>query len=333
MWRFMAVVLLLLGPLVRVSTGQEFHGTPISLSDQVDNGGSYGGIRLLGALRLPRTVINGAKLCGLSGLAWDEDSELLYALSDGGGLFHLKPEFDDRGFLRDVRLVQAHPLLDEAGNPLREPYNDSEGLAILNGHNGIQDDTKLLVSFDLRPRVILYDSKGRWLGEEKIPALLKDVRNYRDINNALEAASVHSRWGVLVGTELPLRNEPAGRVRIFAGDGRSWLYPLSDAPNSSLVAFEALSEGGLLTLERAFVSPLLPFVISLRRTEPLLPGLAAPLKVTDVAVFNSSQGWHLDNFEGLTHYRDRRFFMVSDDNCISFQKTLLVQFELLPVSP
>jgi hypothetical protein len=333
MWRFMVVVLLLLGTLPQVSAGQEFHATPISLSDQVVNGGTYAGIRLLGALRLPSTVINGAKLCGLSGLAWDEDAELLYAISDGGGLFHLRPEFDDRGFLRDVRLVQAHPLLDEAGNPLREPFNDSEGLAILDGHNGIRDDAKLLVSFELRPRVIVYDSKGRWLGEEKIPALLKDVRNYRDSNKALEAVSVHSRWGVLVGTELPLRNEPAGRVRIFSGDGRFWLYPLGDAPGSSLVAFEALPEGGLLTLERAFVAPILPFVISLRRTEPLLPGMEAPLKVADVAVFNSSQGWHLDNFEGLTHYRDLRFFMVSDDNCIPFQKTLLVHFELLPVSP
>jgi hypothetical protein len=333
MCRFMVVVLLLLGPLVRFCTGQEFHASPFSLSDQVVNGGTYAGIRLLGALRLPSTVINGAKLCGLSGLAWDEDAELLYAISDGGGLFHLKPEFDDRGFLRDVHLVQAHPLLDEGGNPLRDPYNDSEGLAILNGHNGIQDDTKLLVSFELRPRVILYDSKGGWLGEEKIPALLKDVRNYRDSNKALEAVSVHSRWGVLVGTELPLRNEPSGRVRIFAGDGRSWVYPLSDAPRSALVAFEALPEGGLLTLERAFVAPILPFVISLRRTEPLLPGMEAPLKVTDVAIFNSSQGWHLDNFEGLTHYRDRRFFMVSDDNCFSFQKSLLIQFELLSVSP
>lgn len=333
MCRFMVVVLLLLGPLVRFCTGQEFHASPFSLSDQVVNGGTYAGIRLLGALRLPRTEISGTKLCGLSGLAWDEDAELLYAISDGGALFHLKPEFDDRGYLRDVRLVEAHPLLDEAGNPLREPYNDSEGLAILNGDNGIPDDAKLLVSFELRPRVILYDSKGRWLGEEKIPALLKDVRNYRDTNKALEAVSVHSSWGVLVGTELPLRNEPSGRVRIFAGEGRSWVYPLSDAPRSALVAFEALPEGGLLTLERAFVAPILPFVISLRQTEPLLPGMEAPLKVTDVAIFNSSQGWHLDNFEGLTHYRDRRFFMVSDDNCIFFQKTLLVHFELLSVSP
>jgi hypothetical protein len=100
-----------------------------------------------------------------------------------------------------------------------------------------------------------------------------------------------------------------------------------------LVAIEALKEGGLLTLERAFLAPLLPLTISLRRTEALLPGMVAPLKVKDVAVFNSSQGWLLDNFEGLTRYRDRRFLMVSDDNCISLQTTLLVQFELLPVYP
>ena len=149
----------------------------------------------------------------------------------------------------------------------------------------------------------------------------------------MEAVTVDSRWGVLVGTERPLRNEPAGRVRIFTGDGRSWLYPLSDAPRSSLVALEALPGGGLLTLERAFVAPMLPLIISLRRTEPLLPGMEAPLKVTDVAVLDSSQGWHLDNFEGLTHYRGRRYFMVSDDNCFSLQATLLVQFELLPFSP
>jgi hypothetical protein len=333
MFRFMAVIVLVLGTLIPVFAAQEFKATPISFSDRVSNGGTYAGIRLLGALRLPRTEINGTRLCGLSGLAWDEDAELLYALSDGGALFHLKPEFDDRGYVTDVHLLQAYPLLDQAGKRLRDPYNDSEGLAILNGHNGIQGDTQLVVSFELRPRVILFDSRGRWLGEEEIPALLKDVRNYRDTNRALEAVSVHSRWGVLVGTEIPLRNEPEGRVRIFAGDGRSWIYPLSDAPRSSLVAFEALPEGGLLILERAFVASIPPFVISLRRTEPLVPGMAVPLKVTDVAIFNSSEGWHLDNFEGLTHYRDRRFFMVSDDNCLSLQATLLVQFELLQASP
>ncbi len=312
---------------------RDFEAIPVSLSDRVDIGGTHEGIRLLGALRLPSTERNGLRLCGLSGLAWDEDEELLYALSDGGGLFHLKPGLDERGYLKGVRLVAAYPLLDASGNRLRAPFDDSEGLAVLDGHNGIPGDTRLLVSFELRPRVILYDFKGRWLSEEKIPGRLKDVRNYRDSNKALEAVSVHPRWGTLVGTELPQRNEPPGRVRIFAGDGSSWVYPLSDAPRSSLVAFEALPEGGLLTLERAFLAPMLPLIVSLRQTEPLSPGMKAPLKVKDVAILDSSRGWQIDNFEGLSHYRDRRFFMVSDDNCISLQETLLVQFELLPVSP
>jgi hypothetical protein len=34
--------------------------------------------------------------------------------------------------------------------------------------------------------------------------------------------------------------------------------------------------------------------------------------------------------EGLTRYRGQRFFMISDDNCKSWQATLLMQFELLP---
>jgi len=47
-------------------------------------------------------------------------------------------------------------------------------------------------------------------------------------------------------------------------------------------------------------------------------------------VFDTGQGWLMDNFEGLSHYRDRRFFMVSDDNCNGLQSTLLVYFEVLP---
>ena len=93
---------------------------------------------------------------------------------------------------------------------------------------------------------------------------------------------------------------------------------------------EALTDGSLLTLERAFVTPLQPLIISLRRTEPLPPPGTNQtlLKVANVAVFDSGRGWLLDNFEGLTRHRDQRFFMVSDDNCNTWQATLLVYFEL-----
>jgi hypothetical protein len=69
-------------------------------------------------------------------------------------------------------------------------------------------------------------------------------------------------------------------------------------------------------------------VISLRRTRLLADQTL--LKVENVAVFDTSDGWLLDNFEGLTRHRSRRFFMVSDDNTSPLQSTLLVYFELLP---
>lgn len=311
----------------------EFQATPITLTDQVSVGEVYQGIRLLGALRLNDVERNGLRLCGLSGLAWDEDAGLLYAISDQGNLFHLRPEFDANDALSGVRLVAAYPLRDVRDQPLRSPWTDAEGLAIRRGDNGKPDDTELLISFEGKPRVARYSPTGLWKGEERLPVPLRDLRNYQHPNEALEAVTVDPRRGVLVGTETPLRHDPDGQIRLFRLNGRFWRYPLSPAPNSALVAMEALPDGSLLTLERAFVAPLRPLIISLRRV--MLPAVdtAEPLPVMDVAVFNSSQGWLLDNFEGLTRYRGQRFFMVSDDNCKFWQATLLVEFALLPDRP
>jgi hypothetical protein len=332
--RFILILALALGVPASGCTAREFKASPISLADQVGPGDSYAGIRLLGALRLASAEIDGLRLCGLSGLAWDEDAGLLYAISDMGGLFHLRPEFDVQGFLSGMRPVAAYPVRDAAGVPLRAPFDDSEGLAIRNGDNGVPGDAELLVSFEVKPRVARYSPRGEWRGEETLPALLRDVRNYRNSNQALESVTLHPRWGVLVGAEAPLRSDPAGQIRISNHNGQFWNYPLGGAPGSALVAMEALPDGGLLTLERAFVAPLRPLVISLRHTEPLSPPGTekALLKVADVAVFDSSRGWLLDNFEGLTHYRDQRFFMISDDNCSTWQTTLLMQFELKSAS-
>lgn len=330
MSRLILLLTLLLGLPISACATREFEATPISLADQVSLGDTYAGIRLLGALRITRAEIDGLRLCGLSGLAWDEDAGLLYAISDESRLFHLRPEFDRQGFLSGMRPMAAYPLRDAVGISLRRPFDDSEGLAIRNGENSIPGDTELLVSFEVKPRVARYSPKGEWRGEEALPTLLRDIRNYRNSNQALEAVTLDPRWGVLVGSETPLRNDPASQVRIFTRNGSFWNYPLSQAPGSALVDMVALPDGGLLTLERAFVAPLRPLIISLRRTEPLpAPGTGPTLlPVVDVAVFDSSQGWLLDNFEGLARHRGQRFFMISDDNCNAWQTTLLVYFEL-----
>ncbi|MFZ1326729.1 MAG: esterase-like activity of phytase family protein [Candidatus Contendobacter sp.] len=319
---------LLLGLPVSGCAAQPFTATPITLHDQSGHpGDAYGGIRLLGALRLADATLNGVRLCGLSGLAWDEGAGLLYAVSDRGALFHLRPEFNAQGYLNGMQALAAYPLRDASGAVLGAAFRDAEGLT-LRPDPRAPSTTELLISFEGKPRVARYSPKGVWRGEETLPTVLSTARNYRHSNQGLEAIALTPRWGMVLGTEVPLRADPKGLLRLFAMDGRFWQYPLGSAPGSALVAMEALADGSLLLLERAFVNPLHPLIISLRRTEALsTPGMQL-LQVTDVVTFDSTQGWLLDNFEGLTHYRDQRFFMVSDDNCKTWQSTLLLYFEL-----
>ena len=326
MWIVFIVLIALLGSLkVGACAGPDGYAIRVSLSDQVGEGDSFMGIRLLGVLQLPAIAIDGMALDSLSGLAWDEDADLLYALSDTGKLFHLRPQFSD-GRLRDVQVLTAYVLHDANGRSLKASWADSEGLAIENGANGIPGDSQLIVSFEGQPRIARYSPTGKWLGEESLPAMLEDVERYAHSNRTLEAVTWHPGWGILTAPERPLQEGPVDRVPICALTGRCWVYPLYKAPNSALVAIETLPDGSLLTLERAFVSLLRPLVIALRRTR-LPDAPEGPLTVEDVAVFDTSRGWLLDNFEGLTHHRSQRFFMISDDNSHFLQSTLLVYFE------
>mgnify|MGYP001080074408 CR=1 FL=1 len=301
--------------------------TQVPLSERVVNGEQFMGIRLLGTLRLP-TEFAGVTVGGLSGLAWDNDESLLYAISDGGELHHFQPVFDDDGFLADIRHLASFALKDAESRPLTAPWADSEGLTLINGDNGIRGDTELLVSFEIRMRIRRYSNTGERLGGIQLPAPLRDPQRYRNANMSLEAITTHPRWDVLVAPENSLRSDPRGSVTLFSSTGERWRYPLAGAPRSSLVAMETLPDGSVMFLERAFTSLMQPLIISLRRAN-LQAASDAPLTVEDIAVLDSSKGWLLDNFEGLTPYRDGRFFMVSDDNRHFLQNTLLVFFELI----
>ena len=60
---------------------------PVDFSKQYKTGEKYMNIRLRGTLEITTT-----KMTELSGLAWDKDKKILYAISDDGDLYHLKPK-------------------------------------------------------------------------------------------------------------------------------------------------------------------------------------------------------------------------------------------------
>lgn len=306
---------------------------PVPLSKKIDSGDQYMGIRLLGTLRLPSNKVKGLAFAGISGLGWDQDEQILYALSDLGRVFHLRPLFAD-GHLVDVEIVNVHRLQDVKGRRLVKPWKDAEGLTLRNAANGIKGDTELIVCFEVKQRIRRYTNRGKRLGGYPLPKHLRSIKHFANPNISLEAITLHPRWGLLVAPEWPTHGGRYGEIRIYQANdrGKHWRYPLYPAAGKALVAMEALADGSLLTLERAFVSLTRPLVISLRRTK--LSDAPSPdgqtlLSVEDVAIFSTSQGWLLDNFEGLAQHEKGRFFMISDDNRRFLQSTLLVYFELL----
>jgi hypothetical protein len=53
------------------------------------------------------------------------------------------------------------------------------------------------------------------------------------------------------------------------------------------------------------------------------------LKPETIVKLDSVEGYHVDNFEGLTRHQGNRFFMISDNNDLFVQRSLLMYFEIL----
>jgi hypothetical protein len=297
------------------------------LSPHIAPGQRYAGIRLLGSVELAPATRAGLTLGGLSALAWDADESRLYALSDRGGLFHLRPHFED-GRLARVELLAAFALRDPQNRPLRGRRADAEGLVARHSDNAKTGDTLLAVSFERYPRIVLFTPDGRHVDRLALPEALAEEGRYADGNKALESLTWLPTVGYVTAPERPLKAARDGTISIFALDGSSWRYALLSTPNASLVDLQALPDGRLLSLERGHGLMFLPMVIALRQTRLGVDNTGEELAVRTLAVLDSSQGWSVDNFEGLAHHQGLKLFMVSDDNFSSLQKTLLVYFEL-----
>ena len=300
------------------------------LSEEYAPGDVYMGIRLLGAVRLAPVEPEGLPMVELSALAFDEDENILYALSDRGRIYHLRPRFENT-LLKEISVLAVYKLRDAQGKPLRGRKADSEGMIALHERNTVAGDTELVISFERKHRILRFSPQGRYLGSFKLPTRLAEMSHYRSANQGLESITFDPRFGLLVAPERPFKNSPSGEVEIFALErpGQSWRYSLAEEPHAALVAMEMLDDGSILTLERAHGEFFVPFITTIRRIPALVPGRGQIAPVATVARLSTSQGWNLDNFEGLTRHTGRRFFMVSDDNGMIYQSTLLSYFEVL----
>ncbi len=286
-------------------------------------------IKLLGSLKIYPLSVNSIDVTELSDLAWDEDEQRLYAVSDEGLLYHLKISLI-KGKLNSARITYVTPLKDMSGKALKGKYSDSEGLEVINSNNGIKGDSQLIVSFEHKPRIAKYATDGSFISAVKLPKYLRKKKYYRSKNKALESVTVHPVYGILTAAEYPLKKYKKNYQSLYSASGKIWHFPASQAINSAVTGLEILANGDVLVLERAYQNPIIPININLRRIKLNQCNKKQECQTETIAHFNGSDGWLLDNFEGLTHFKDNKYFIVSDDNANPFQKTILVLFEIKP---
>ena len=285
-------------------------------------------LKLNGSIALKSTIFKSTPVKELSGISWDNDEKILYAVSDEGYLYHLEVTINNNQ-LDGVKITFAVKLADINGKPLKGKYRDSEGLSTLKSNNGKLGDTQLLISFENKPRIVKFTTKGRMISKIKLPKKIAKKNKFSHKNKALESVAYHPKYGIVTAAEYPIKYRSKTIQTLFSSNGKEWNFERSKAPNSGVTGLEILENGDILVLERSYKNPFIPVVINLRRLQ--LDQCDKNLLCTAEAIarFNAFEGWSIDNFEGLAHYKDNLYFMVSDDNNSPFQNTILVLFEVI----
>jgi len=272
----------------------------------------YMSINILDSKELKFEAISGIEVTELSALAYRDD--ILYALSDKGYLYHFDISIINSK-IKKLTLLKAFKLKTQKNKVLKKKKRDAEGMAFL-GDN-------LLVSFERKHRVELFSLNAVNIKKQKINKDLRDRKNYHSKNKGLEAVMYSEKYGVITAPELPLKQENREYHTLYAKD-KTWKFEA----DGSITALEFIDKNRILVLLREFNDLTRNRVTTL--SEVYLNRCKNGVCESKIlAQLDSSDGFNIDNFEGLTKVGKNRYLMVSDDNGSFFQKTLLVLFEIV----
>ncbi len=274
---------------------------------------------------IPPEALNGIKVHELSGLAWDQDEQLLYAISDKGHIFHFRLTLEGN-LIRGVQLVYAAFLADTQNEVIKKGRRDSEGLTVLNAANGKSGDTQLVIAFEGIPRIIRFTPQGRAISNITLPVELQDPHAYQHGNKSLESVTFHRRYGFITAPEMPLRGMARNLHTLYSTKGQHWSFMAYPVNNSGISALETLADGNLLILERAWSGLFSPLVVSLRYLDFKQCPVDSICPVQNLYVM--SNYLFIDNYEGLTHIQGNQYLMVSDDGNEDLLTTTLTLFTL-----
>lgn len=278
-------------------------------------------LTVLGSAAAPPRGHDGIAISELSGLAWDEDEKLLYAVSDDGILHHFRLAFDASG-IQAVESVFA-TRLSTGGMSLV----NAEGLAVSGGSNGKAGDSELLIAFEDGPSLQRFAPDGTPRETLALPQPLSDAGKYNADNSRLEAVAYDAERGVMTAPEEPMADKPGDTHSIYSLDGKSWTFKAFQPKRSNLKAIEPIADGRMLVLERTRDQKGGPDRARLRVVDPAGCGDAAICAAADLVADSPLLD---DNFEGMTKLSGDLYLAVTDKKKRDNPPTTFVLFEIKP---
>ena len=251
---------------------------------------------------------------GLSGLLVSADGQRLTAISDRGYWIGAVLRYDENGALAGIDKATITELRDAGGGSLaRSPDGDAEGLAHAEGGS-------LVLSFEMRPKLLVYPRKGGRPVRLDSPPGLKDAAE----NQGIEALTRLADGRLLALTE-GLETE-GGVVGWIGGNRKSWSrVTWLTSGGFQPTGAATLRCGDVLVLERRILPP----GARVRRLEASLIAGDAVLDGAEIARFEGTLTF--DNMEGIDARDDAGeslVYLVSDDNYSFLQRTLLLMFRI-----
>jgi hypothetical protein len=268
------------------------------------------GVRLLSASALSS---ESPAFGGLSAIEVSQDGVRIIAISDAGSWLTARLTRDGTrisGVIPDgwgaLRGPDGAALIDDA--------RDAEGLAL-------RPDGALSVSFERENRVSRYDAPG--VSEQVRRRFGEDAG--MGLNSGLEALALRPDGALLAVREAGMEDQSAQLALILPPEGAPREIVLRKPEGLRIVGADIDADGALWVVRRGF-SWLGGFYFDLATMAPEGGGYGPPRLLARV------QGAGADNAEGLAVWRDdagaTRLLVVSDDNFMPFQKTVLYEFEV-----
>lgn len=264
---------------------------------------------------------------GYSALAIDPSGRKILAVSDAGTWLRADLDYDGR-YLKGLGNAAIGPLLGKDGKPLsRFSRRDAEALALKNGN---VEEGEAYIAFEVDHRIERYPFDRTRFGPPDGAVSLPDDSLMG--NAGIEALAV-LKAGPSRGSLLAFSQERRDRTNALQGwligGPKPGLLTVKDIGNFTITDMTALPDGDIALLERRFTFTE-GVQIRIRRlaASDIRPGAALQGEV----LLQVRDNFNIDNMEAIAAHRaadgQTILTVMSDDNFMSIQRTLLLQFAL-----